>query len=135
MGIRLLGRRTADPTTSSVPRIEGRGLEKDNEGRTPLNWGKRFLATHPARPKPSSIALIEADESAMRAEMRLVGPFRFSPPLSSRCFIIRGVQVRRPETRAAHAKAARHNQQLKDGLLLDTMTRTWVDAACGTRDG
>jgi len=33
---------------------------KDNEGRTPLNWAEGvFLATHPARPKPSSIALIK----------------------------------------------------------------------------
>jgi ankyrin len=32
---------------------------KDNEGRTPLTWAEGvFLATHPARPKPSSIALI-----------------------------------------------------------------------------
>jgi ankyrin repeat protein len=33
---------------------------KDNEGRTPLTWAEGvFLATHPARPKPSSIALIK----------------------------------------------------------------------------
>ena len=33
---------------------------KDKEGRTPLTWAEGvFLATHPARPKPSSIALIE----------------------------------------------------------------------------
>lgn len=33
----------------------------DNEGRTPLDWAKGvFLATHPAEPKPSSIALIES---------------------------------------------------------------------------
>lgn len=32
---------------------------KDKEGRTPLTWAEGvFLATHPARPKPSSIALI-----------------------------------------------------------------------------
>jgi ankyrin repeat protein len=32
----------------------------DNEGRTPLDWAQGvFLATHPAEPKPSSIALIE----------------------------------------------------------------------------
>ena len=32
----------------------------DNEGRTPLDWARGvFLATHPAEPKPSSIALIE----------------------------------------------------------------------------
>jgi uncharacterized protein len=32
----------------------------DNEGRTPLDWAHGvFLATHPAEPKPSSIALIE----------------------------------------------------------------------------
>ena len=33
---------------------------KDNEGRTPLAWAEGvFLATHPAKPKPSSIALIK----------------------------------------------------------------------------
>jgi ankyrin repeat protein len=33
---------------------------KDNEGRTPLTWAEGvFLATHPAKPKPSSIALIQ----------------------------------------------------------------------------
>jgi ankyrin repeat protein len=33
---------------------------KDKEGRTPLNWAEGvFLATHPAQPKPSSIALIK----------------------------------------------------------------------------
>ena len=32
---------------------------KDKEGRTPLNWaGGVFLATHPAKPKPVSMALI-----------------------------------------------------------------------------
>ncbi len=38
---------------------------KDKEGRTPLAWAEGvFLATHPARPKPSSIALMT---SLMRA--------------------------------------------------------------------
>jgi ankyrin repeat protein len=33
---------------------------KDNEGRTPLTWAEGvFLATHPAKPKPSSIALLQ----------------------------------------------------------------------------
>jgi ankyrin repeat protein len=33
---------------------------KDNEGRTPMNWAEGiFLATHPAKAKPSSIALIK----------------------------------------------------------------------------
>jgi ankyrin repeat protein len=33
---------------------------KDNEGRTPLTWAEGvFLATHPGKPKPSSIALIQ----------------------------------------------------------------------------
>ena len=33
---------------------------KDKEGRTPLVWAEGvFLATHPARPKPSTIALIK----------------------------------------------------------------------------
>jgi uncharacterized protein len=33
---------------------------KDKEGRTPLDWARGvFLATHPAEPKPTSIALIE----------------------------------------------------------------------------
>jgi uncharacterized protein len=32
----------------------------DNEGRTPLTWAEGvFLATHPAKPKPSSIALLQ----------------------------------------------------------------------------
>jgi ankyrin len=34
---------------------------RDNEGRTPLTWAEGvFLATHPARPKPGSIALIKS---------------------------------------------------------------------------
>jgi hypothetical protein len=33
---------------------------KDKEGRTALTWAEGvFLATHPAKPKPSSIALIK----------------------------------------------------------------------------
>jgi ankyrin repeat protein len=33
---------------------------KDNEGRTPMNWAEGvFLATHPAKAKPSSMALIK----------------------------------------------------------------------------
>jgi ankyrin repeat protein len=33
---------------------------KDKEGRTPMTWAEGvFLATHPARPKPASIALIK----------------------------------------------------------------------------
>ena len=33
---------------------------KDKEGRTPLNWAEGvFLATHPAKPKPTSIVLIK----------------------------------------------------------------------------
>ena len=33
---------------------------KDKEGRTPLTWaGGVFLATHPAKPKPGSMALIK----------------------------------------------------------------------------
>ena len=33
---------------------------KDKEGRTPLAWAEGvFLATHPAKPKPSSIELIQ----------------------------------------------------------------------------
>ena len=32
---------------------------KDKEGRTPLNWAEGvFLATHPAKPTPSAVALI-----------------------------------------------------------------------------
>jgi len=40
---------------------KGAKLEvKDNEGRTPLNWAEGvFLATHPAKPKPTSIELIK----------------------------------------------------------------------------
>jgi hypothetical protein len=34
---------------------------KDKEGRTALDWAEGvFLATHPAKPKPSSIALIKS---------------------------------------------------------------------------
>jgi ankyrin repeat protein len=34
---------------------------RDNEGRTPLTWAEGvFLATHPAKAKPSSIALIKS---------------------------------------------------------------------------
>jgi hypothetical protein len=34
---------------------------KDNEGRTPLTWAEGvFLATHPAKAKPSSITLIKS---------------------------------------------------------------------------
>jgi ankyrin repeat protein len=34
---------------------------KDNEGRTPLAWAEGvFLATHPAKPTPSSMALIQS---------------------------------------------------------------------------
>ena len=34
---------------------------KDKEGRTPLTWAEGvFLATHPAKPKPSSIALLKS---------------------------------------------------------------------------
>ena len=34
---------------------------KDKEGRTPLTWAEGvFLATHPAKPKPSSIELIKS---------------------------------------------------------------------------
>jgi ankyrin len=41
---------------------------KDKEGRTPLTWAEGvFLATHPARPKPSSIALIKQLMAAPRA--------------------------------------------------------------------
>jgi ankyrin len=40
---------------------------KDKEGRTPLTWAEGvFLATHPARPKPSSIALIKQLMAAPR---------------------------------------------------------------------
>jgi uncharacterized protein len=34
---------------------------KDKEGRTPMTWAEGvFLATHPAKPKPSSIALLKS---------------------------------------------------------------------------
>jgi hypothetical protein len=34
---------------------------KDKEGRTPLTWAEGvFLATHPGRPKPTSIALLKS---------------------------------------------------------------------------
>jgi ankyrin repeat protein len=41
---------------------------KDKEGRTPLTWAEGvFLATHPARPKPSSIELIKQLSAASAA--------------------------------------------------------------------
>jgi uncharacterized protein len=43
--------------------LAGKGARldvKDKEGRTPLTWAEGvFLATHPARPKPSTIALLK----------------------------------------------------------------------------
>jgi ankyrin repeat protein len=43
--------------------LAGKGARldvKDKEGRTPLTWAEGvFLATHPARPKPTSIALLK----------------------------------------------------------------------------
>jgi ankyrin repeat protein len=43
----------------------------DNENRTPLDWAKGvFLATHPAEPKPSSIALIEELLTAQGKEVK-----------------------------------------------------------------
>jgi uncharacterized protein len=40
---------------------------KDNEGRTPLSWAEGvFLATHPAKAKPSSIALIKKLMAAVK---------------------------------------------------------------------
>ena len=52
----------AAPTTSSSSWSDkGAKLDvKDKEGRTPLTWAEGvFLATHPAEPKPASIALIK----------------------------------------------------------------------------
>jgi ankyrin repeat protein len=44
---------------------------KDNEGRTPLTWAEGvFLATHPARPKPASIALIRKLSSTASGQGR-----------------------------------------------------------------
>ena len=41
---------------------------EDKEGRTPLTWAEGvFLATHPAKPKPSSIALIKKLQAAAGA--------------------------------------------------------------------
>jgi hypothetical protein len=40
---------------------------KDKEGRTPLTWAEGvFLATHPAKPKPSSIELIQSVSASAR---------------------------------------------------------------------
>ncbi|HVH28006.1 MAG TPA: ankyrin repeat domain-containing protein [Vicinamibacterales bacterium] len=40
---------------------------KDKEGRTPLTWAEGvFLATHPAKPKPSSIELIQSMSASAR---------------------------------------------------------------------
>ena len=44
---------------------------KDNEGRTPLTWAEGvFLATHPAKPKPTSIALIKTLSNSDTARIR-----------------------------------------------------------------
>jgi ankyrin repeat protein len=44
---------------------------QDNEHRTPLDWAKGvFLATHPAEPKPASIALITSLLKAQGREVR-----------------------------------------------------------------
>ena len=44
---------------------------QDNEHRTALDWAKGvFLATHPAEPKPSSIALITSLLKAQGREVR-----------------------------------------------------------------
>jgi hypothetical protein len=41
---------------------------KDKEGRTPMIWAEGvFLATIPAKPKPSSIALIKQLTAALPA--------------------------------------------------------------------
>ena len=43
----------------------------DKEGRTPLTWAEGvFLATHPAKPKPSSIALIKSLMAPQAARAR-----------------------------------------------------------------
>ena len=40
---------------------------KDKEGRTPLTWAEGvFLATHPAKPKPTSIELIQSMSASAR---------------------------------------------------------------------
>jgi ankyrin repeat protein len=44
---------------------------KDKEGRTPLMWAEGvFLATHPAKPKPSSIVLIKSLSGSASASPR-----------------------------------------------------------------
>jgi ankyrin repeat protein len=44
---------------------------KDKEGRTPLTWAEGvFLATNPAKPKPTSIALIKELTGAPQAARR-----------------------------------------------------------------
>ena len=49
---------------------------KDKEGRTPLTWAEGvFLATHPAKPKPSSITLIKQLTSAVASGVQ--------PPVAS----------------------------------------------------
>jgi ankyrin len=52
--------RGSDEIIKYLASIGARLDVKDKEGRTPLTWAEGvFLATHPARPKPSSIALIK----------------------------------------------------------------------------
>ena len=108
---------------------------KDKEGRTPLDWAEGvFLATHPAKPKPSSIALHqEAVEPPPQPDS--MNPFGRSVRRSSAsCRALSSLSARQPDARqspepSAAAGAARisiastcHNQRLKTaGLLLDSM--------------
>jgi uncharacterized protein len=52
--------RGSDEIIKYLVSIGARADVKDKEGRTPLTWAEGvFLATHPARPKPNTIALIK----------------------------------------------------------------------------
>jgi ankyrin repeat protein len=63
MGIRAIHGAANRGSDDIIEYLASRGAlldVADNEGRTPLDWAHGvFLATHPAEPKPSSIALLE----------------------------------------------------------------------------
>jgi uncharacterized protein len=62
MGIRAIHGAANRGSDDIIRFLAERGAQldvADNEGRTPLTWAEGvFLATHPAQPKPTSIALI-----------------------------------------------------------------------------
>jgi ankyrin repeat protein len=71
MGLTALHGATNRGSDDVVRLLVSRGARldaTDNEGRTPMTWAEGvFLATHPARPKPSTIALLEELQSGREA--------------------------------------------------------------------